>query len=256
MPAEIIIPIYVLIFLYGIVIGSFLNVCMIRIPRKESIVTEASHCMKCGYRLRWYDLIPVFSYMILKGRCRKCGEKISPQYPVVELINGIVYLLIFFIKGITITSLLISLLFSCLLVLSVIDFKTYEIPVGLNIFIAALGVINLIFDYENWLDYLIGAASVSLFLLFLYIISKGRAIGGGDVKLMASAGLFLGWKCAILSFMIGCVLGALIHVIRMKVSKADRVLAMGPYLSAGIFIAALFGEEIITRYLSLFYIAG
>ncbi|MBR6308761.1 MAG: prepilin peptidase [Lachnospiraceae bacterium] len=251
MPAELIIPIYVFIFLYGIVIGSFLNVCMIRIPRGESIVTEGSHCMKCGYRLRWYDLIPLFSYLFLRGKCRKCGEKISPQYPVVEFINGAVYVLIFIIKGITIESLLICLLFSALLTLSVIDFKTYEIPVGFNIFIAALGLIRLFTDLSNFKEYLVGAVSVSLFLLILLLVSKGKAIGGGDVKLMAAAGLFLGWKCATLAFLIGCVLGAFIHVIRMKVSKEGSVLAMGPYLSAGIFISALHGQEIITWYLGL-----
>ena len=252
MPTELIIPIYVLIFPYGIVIGSFLNVCMIRIPKGESIVTEGSHCVKCGYRLRWYDLIPLFSYLFLKGKCRNCGEKISPQYPVVEFINGLAYVIIFVLKGITIYSLLVCFLFSALLTLSVIDFKTFTIPPGFNIFIAVLGVIRVITDYKNWLNYLIGAVCVSLFLLILYAVSKGRAIGGGDVKLMAAAGLFLGWKEIILSFMLGCVLGACIHVIRMKVSKEGRVLAMGPYLSMGIFISALFGEKIITGYLSLF----
>ena len=252
MPAELLIPIYIFVFLFGIVIGSFLNVCMIRIPRGESIVTEGSHCMKCGYRLRWYDLIPLFSWLFLRGKCRKCGEKISPQYPVVEFINGAVYVLVFVLKGITIQSLLLCLLFSALLTLSVIDFKTYEIPVGFNIFIAALGLVRLFTDLSNWKDYLIGAVSVSIFLLILLLVSKGRAIGGGDVKLMAAAGLFLGWKCAILAFMVGCILGACIHLIRMKVSKEGSVLAMGPYLSAGIFIAALWGVNIITWYLGFF----
>ena len=161
---------------------------------------------------------------------------------------------IFWLKGINLTSLLISLLFSCLLTLSVIDFKTFEIPVGFNIFIAVLGVIRVVTDFDNVFDYLIGAVCVSLFLLLLYAVSKGKAIGGGDIKLMAAAGLFLGWQCAFLSFMLGCVLGACIHVIRMKVSKEGSVLAMGPYLSLGIFISALFGKEIITGYLSLFYL--
>ena len=252
MPEELIIPIYVLIFLYGIVIGSFLNVCMIRIPKGESIVTIGSHCVKCNYRLRWYDLIPLFSYLFLRGKCRNCGERISPQYPVIEFINGLVYVFIFLIKGLTIDSLLISLLFSCLLTLSVIDFKTFEIPVGFNIFIAVLGVIRVLTDLDNFLNYIIGAVCISLFLLILYAVSGGRAIGGGDIKLMAAAGLFLGWKETILSFVLGCVLGACIHVIRMKVSKEGRVLAMGPYLSMGIFISALFGKELIAWYLGLF----
>ena len=115
-----------------------------------------------------------------------------------------------------------------------------------------MGLERLFTDLSNWKDYLIGAVSVSLFLLILLLVSKGRAIGGGDVKLMAAAGLFLGWKNIILAFMLGCVLGACIHVIRMKVFKEGRVLAMGPYLSMGIFISALFGNEIITGYLALF----
>ena len=253
MPVELLVPLYVFIFLYGIVIGSFLNVCMIRIPKGESIVTVGSHCVKCGYRLRWYDIIPLFSYLFLKGKCRNCGEKISPQYPVVEFINGLVYVIVFVLKGINIYSLLVCLLFSALLTLSVIDFKTFTIPPGFNIFIAILGVIRVITDFENWLEYLIGALCVSLFLLILYAVSKGRAIGGGDVKLMAAAGLFLGWKEIVLSFMLGCILGACIHVIRMKVAKEGRVLAMGPYLSMGIFISALFGKEIITWYLGFLF---
>ena len=251
MSLELLIPIYIFVFLYGIVIGSFLNVCMIRIPKKESIVTEGSHCVKCGYRLKWYDLIPLFSYLVLKGKCRNCGEIISPQYPVVEFINGAVYVLIFVLKGVSLESLLLSLLFSCLLTLSVIDFKTFEIPVGFNIFIAVLGVIRVLTDLENLLNYVTGALCVSLFLLVLFLVSKGRAIGGGDIKLMAAAGLFLGWKETILSFMLGCIFGACIHLIRMKVSKEGRVLAMGPYLSLGIFISALLGKEIINWYLGL-----
>ena len=251
MPVELLIPIYVFVFLYGIVIGSFLNVCMIRIPKGESIVSEGSHCVKCGYRLKWYDLIPLFSYLFLKGKCRNCGEKISPQYPVIEFINGAVYVFVFLLKGVTLESLLICLLFSCLLTLSVIDFKTFTIPVGFNIFIAVLGIIRVLTDFSNVVNYLIGAVCVSLFLLILYALSKGRAIGGGDIKLMTAAGLFLGWQNTILSFMLGCVLGACIHLIRMKVSKEGRVLAMGPYLSMGIFISALFGKEIITGYLSI-----
>ena len=152
----------IIIFLYGIVIGSFLNVLIYRLPKHENIATKRSHCMECGYQLKWYDLIPLFSYLFLRGRCRKCGTRISIQYPIIEAVNGILYVLIFLRYGLTIETLLYCLLFSALLALSVIDFRTFEIPVGFNIFILILGLVRVATDYKNWLLYLIGLVSVSL----------------------------------------------------------------------------------------------
>lgn len=241
---------YIIIFLYGIVIGSFLNVCIYRIPKKEDIVKVRSHCMNCGYKLEWYDLVPLFSYLFLKGRCRKCKTKLSVQYPLIEAANGILYVVIVLINGANVESLLYCLLSSALLTLSVIDFRTYEIPIGINIFILALGLIRVATDYSDWLNYLIGLLCVSTFLAVIYYATKGRGIGGGDVKLMAACGLVLGWKLIILAFLIGCILGAVIHVARMKISGEGHVLAMGPYLSMGIFIAMLWGNRIIEWYFS------
>ena len=136
--------------------------------------------------------------------------------------------------------------------MSVIDFRTYEIPFGINLFILALGLVRAVTDFSNILTYLIGSLSVSIVLAILYYATGGRAIGGGDVKLMAACGLLLGWKLIILAFLLGCVLGALIHVIRMKVSGEGRVLAMGPYLSMGVLIAALWGGRLLTWYFGQF----
>ena len=202
---------YITIFLFGIVIGSFVNVCIYRIPKKEDIVKVRSHCMSCGYQLKWYDLVPIF-----------------------------------------IESLLYCLLTSALITLSVIDFRTYEIPLGINIFILTIGLIRVVTDLSGWLSYLIGFCSVSVFLMILYYATKGRGIGGGDVKLMAVCGLVLGWKLIILAFFIGCILGAVIHVARMRISGESHVLAMGPYLSMGIFIAMLWGNQIIEWYLQFY----
>lgn len=246
------IPIYITIFLFGIVIGSFLNVCIFRIPNHETVVTERSHCMNCGYQLSWYDMVPVFSWLCLGGKCRKCKTPISPQYPIVEAVNGILYMVVFAVNGFSLESILYCLFVSALLVLSVIDWRTYEIPIGINIFILVLGILHTALDYSNWLTYVVGFFSVSLFLFLLLWISKGRAIGGGDVKLMAVAGLLLGWKLAILAFFIGCIVGSVIHLLRMKLSGADKVLAMGPYLSVGLFIAALWGNAMIGWYLGMF----
>ena len=246
---------YVVIFLFGIVIGSFLNVCILRIPLKESIAKDRSHCMSCGYQLAWYDLVPLFSYIFLGGRCRKCKTHISLQYPLVEGLNGVLYVLIFLVNGWSIDSVIYCLLTSALIVLSVIDFRTYEIPIGVNLFILALGLIHLIFHLGDWVTYGIGLVAVSGFLWIIYQVSQGTAIGGGDVKLMGAAGLLLGWQNAIVAFLLGCIVASVIHLIRMKVSNAEHRLAMGPYLSVGIFLAALWGSQFLNWYLSLFIIS-
>lgn len=242
---------YIVIFLYGIVIGSFLNVLIYRLPKKENIVTTRSHCMSCGYQLTWYDLVPIFSYLVLGGRCRKCKTRISVQYPIIEALNGCLYLIVFYKFGMSVDSLLYCLLFSALLTLSVIDFRTYEIPIGINVFILLLGLVRVITDWTNWADYLIGFLAVSVFLYLIYIITHGRGIGGGDVKLMAVCGLVLGWKLILLGFFLGCIIGSICHLMRMKLSHADHVLAMGPYLSVGVIIAALWGSQMINWYLTV-----
>lgn len=241
---------YIVIFLYGIIIGSFLNVCIYRIPKKENITTTRSHCMSCGYQLKWYDLVPILSYLVLGGKCRKCGSKLSVQYPVIEALNGALYLLVFWRYGISIDSLLYCLLFSALIALSVIDFRTYEIPLGINVFILTLGLVRVVTDLSDWLSYGIGLLVVSVPLLLIYLVTKGRGIGGGDVKLMAVTGLLLGWKLNLLGFLLGCILGSVIHVCRMRLSGEGRVLAMGPYLAMGIALSVMWGEQMIAWYLS------
>lgn len=241
---------YIIIFLYGIVIGSFLNVCIFRIPKQENIVKIRSHCMNCGYQLKWYDLVPVFSYLCLGGKCRSCKQKISVQYPLVELLNGVLYCIVFAVYGISVEALLYALLTSALITLSVIDFRTYEIPVGINIFILTLGLIRIVTDYADWLDYAVGFFLVSGFLYIVHLVTRGRGIGGGDIKLMAVSGLLLGWKQILLAFVLGCIIGSVIHIVRMKMSGQGHMLAFGPYLSVGIMIAALAGDQMIAWYLS------
>ncbi|MBR5360043.1 MAG: prepilin peptidase [Lachnospiraceae bacterium] len=243
--------IYLIIFLYGIVIGSFINVCIYRIPLKEDIVKERSHCMSCGHVLQWYELIPLVSYLVQKGKCRNCGTKLSVQYPLIEGTNGVLYVLIAVINGFNVDSLLYCLLISALIALSVIDWRTYEIPIGINVFILALGLIMTVLHYEDWLNHVIGFFAVSIFIYIIILATKGRGMGGGDMKLMAVAGLMLGWKEIILSFILGCILGSVIHVARMKISKAEHVLAFGPYLSLGILITVLCGQPILNWYLGL-----
>lgn len=242
---------YIFVFLFGIVIGSFLNVCIFRIPKKESIVLPHSHCMTCGYQLQWYDLVPLFSFLFLRGRCRKCHTKLSLQYPLVEGLNGALYVIVFLANGWNMTSVVYCLLTSALIVLSVIDFRTMEIPDGINLFIFLLGVAATVLDLANWKEHVIGMVSVSGFLLVIYLVTVGRGIGGGDLKLMAGAGLLLGVKEVVLAFLLGCILGSVIHLIRMKVSGAEHKLALGPYLSMGIWLTMLWGQGIIGWYFHL-----
>lgn len=242
---------YIVIFIFGITIGSFLNVCIYRIPLHQSIVTVSSHCMTCGRKLKWYNMIPVFSWLLLGGKCRSCKSKISLQYPVIESLNGILYVVICLVNGMDLFSLIYCLMTSALLTLSLIDWRTYEIPPGINGFLFILGVAAAVLDRGNLLSHLAGMVCVSGFLGILYLISRGRAIGGGDIKLMFACGLILGWKQIILAFLLGCIIGSVIHLIRIRVQGEGHVLAMGPYLSAGIFLAALWGNEWISWYISL-----
>lgn len=241
-----------IVFIYGILIGSFLNVCIVRIPEDSSVVFGRSHCMECKTQIKWYDLIPIFSYLFLGGKCRKCKTKISIQYPMIEALNGLCYVLVFLLNGWNLVSVIYCLVISALIVLSVIDFRTNTIPFGINIFIFLMGLSRVAFDYRNLCEYVIGFFAVSLFLLLLYFFTKGRGIGGGDIKLMAAAGLLLGWKLILLAFFLGCIYASIIHPIRMKVNKLSNVLAFGPYLSAGIITAILVGNQLITWYFTRF----
>lgn len=300
--------IYTVVFIYGIIIGSFLNVCILRIPLKETIVSKRSHCMSCGHQLAWYDLFPLFSYLFLGGKCRYCKAKISKQYPIVEFTNGAMAVLCFVFAGFSQETLeyintfvkiseehevldwaasvydigvivLNCVLCSVLIVISVIDWRTFEIPLSANIVILVLGIIKVValgltdsryyrmycsmidkdpsffeavYARGRAMELIIGFFVVSVPLAVIYYASKGRAIGGGDVKLMAAAGLFLGWKLAIVALIAGCLYGSVIHIIRMKVSGEGKQLAMGPYLSAGIVTAVWVGKYIIEWYSGFF----
>ena len=246
------IPVLILLFLLGLCVGSFSNVLIYRIPRGEEFVRTPSHCMTCGHGLKWFELIPVVSYLAQGGKCRACGVKLPVQYPVVEAVTGLMWLvagLVF--RGQWVTAALHCGLFTLLLVLSVIDWRTYTIPNGINLAIFLLGVARVVTDPANWLSYLIGLFSVSLVFLLLHVLTGGQGLGMGDVKLVAAAGLMLGWQKMLLAVLVGSLAGALIHSARMK-RGADRKLAFGPYLAGGIWFAALAGGPLISAYLGLF----
>lgn len=240
----------ILIFLLGLLIGSFLNVCIYRIPLNEDIAIERSHCMKCGHVLKWYELIPLFSWIIQGGKCRSCKQKISVQYPIVELGNALAWAAIVFVHGFRYETILYCLAASCMIVISVIDERTKEINIWLNVFIAVLGAIRLFLDLQHWYYYVIGFFAVSVFFLILVLVSKERWMGLGDVYLIAGIGLLLGWGHVLVATAVGCILGSIIHLIRIAVSKnKDHQLAFGPYLCLGAYITLVFGNQIIDWYI-------
>ena len=219
---------------FGLCVGSFLNVLIYRIPKGEEFVKTPSHCMTCGHNLSWYENIPVVSWLLQGGKCRACGVKLSAQYPIVEALNGAMWLLTGLLyRGDWLTVGLYCVLFSMLLVLSVIDWRTFTIPNGINLVIFLLGVVRLITDLDHWVSYVIGLVSVSLVFLLMHLATHGNGLGMGDVKLVAGAGLLLGWSSMLLAVVIGSLSGAIIHSVRMR-RGADRKLAFGPYLAAGI----------------------
>ena len=243
---------YIFWAILGLCVGSFCNVLIFRIPKGEEFVRSSSHCMSCGHQLRWFELLPLVSWLVQGGKCRACKAPISRQYPIVEGLNALLWLLAAWVCGPDLLSaVLLSLLTSILLVIALIDWRTFTIPNGLNLAIFVLGVVRVATDRSHWLNYLVGMVCVSGLFLLLWFITHGGGLGMGDVKLMAAAGLLLGWMNILLAMVIGSVSGAVIHSVRMR-RGAGRKLAFGPYLAFGIWFAALFGSSVWNAYLSLF----
>jgi leader peptidase (prepilin peptidase)/N-methyltransferase len=243
-----------IVLLFGILVGSFLNVCIYRIPRKEDIVYTPSHCMSCGQQVKWYDLVPVFSWLALGGKCRYCKTKLSKQYPIIELSNGAAYMGVFFFLGFSPEAAVVCVLFSALLVASMIDLRWKIIPNGIVIFILIIGIIYLVVFSYTYIESVIGFLAVSVPLLLVNLITKGQ-MGMGDVKLMAVCGLVIGWQHILLALMIGSIIGSIIGIslIALKITSRKQQIPFGPYLSIGIMIAALFGNSLIQMYLNFIF---
>lgn len=252
-----------LIFFAGICIGSFLNVCICRVPKGLSIAKGFSACPQCGARLTGTDLVPIISFVVLRGKCRHCGCAISPIYPLVESITGALFLLLYGKFGLSFNLIIYAALVSLLITITMIDIKYMMIPNGLIIAGLVVGGIKLIaaiftnaFD-GGWPLYAIGlfAGALPLLLIALFYawVLKKEAIGGGDIKLMAFAGLIVGWKLIIPAYLIGVVTGALAGIALMAAGKKKRgdEIPFGPSLCFGILISVFFGNELIAWYLGL-----
>lgn len=211
LPTSFTVTFMVMAFILGSVIGSFLNVVILRTPLKQSIVVNRSHCMSCGNQLKNIDLIPIFSYIFLGGKCRFCKSKISPRYWIVELLTAVMYVLSVCFLGISVELLYALILIPVLIVASGIDIDHMIIPFGCSITIAVLGVISIFTDGREWHEHLLGAVVIAVPFAILAIIG---AMGGGDVHLMAAAGLLLGWRI-VPAAAIGIVLGAIGGIITL-----------------------------------------
>jgi len=247
-----------IILILGLIIGSFSNVCIYRIPKNESIVFPASHCPNCHTPIKAIDNVPILSFLLLKGKCRKCGEKISIRYPVVKFLTGAIYLLIFLIYGRSYQTLIYALLSSALIIISFIDLDVQIIPDEISLPGIVIGLaLSFIVPYISYLNSLLGiiAGGGIIFLIALagLAIFKKEAMGGGDVKLSAMIGAFIGWKYIIVSLFIGFFIGAIagILLILLKIRNRDDLVPFGPFIVLGSFITLLWGENILSWYLGL-----
>jgi len=245
--------IYLLIFSFGAVIGSFLNVLIYRLPRKINFVKGFSFCPNCKHRLYPRDLVPVFSWLFLKGKCRYCSAPISPRYMLVELTTGALSLVLYIFYPLP-AALLLFAVGAILLTLTLIDTDTQEIPDSLNIaiFLCGIAAIWTLGDVSI-LSRIIGMFAISVPLLLITLLISG-AFGGGDVKLMAAAGFLLGWQNAIVATFIGIIIGGIYGImllIRRKKGRKEHF-AFGPCLAIGIFTALICGKFIIRWYLGFF----
>lgn len=243
--------IQILILILGLAIGSFLNVCIYRIPIEKSIAFPPSHCPKCEHKLSLIDLIPVLGYLINGGKCRYCKEKISLQYPIVELITAVVFLFLFGRFGISIYFLKYAVLTSLLIVVTFIDLKTQEIPDGLIIFGLIAGLLFNLYDIKaNMIQGVLGFMLGGGAFLIIAIATSG-AMGGGDIKLMAVLGLFFGWRLIILISLLSFVLGAIISLILIaaKIKGRKDYIPFGPFIAAAALVAIFYGQQILQLYM-------
>jgi len=264
---------YLTIFLIGLAIGSFLNCLIYRLEKNESFFKGRSSCPNCGQILSWSDLIPLFSFLILKGKCRYCQQKISFQYPLVEISTGILFLLILmtFFTMVNFVTIFFYLFIICfLIIIFVYDLKHYIIPDKIiypAIAIAFLYQLFRILKIENWnlfgiwnlefgiLKPILSAILASVFFLIIVLISRGKWMGIGDIKMAFLMGLFLGFPnilvALFLAFLIGAIMGVGLIISGKKTLKSE--VPFGPFLVTGTFIAMFWGNNLINWYLNLFW---
>jgi len=246
-----------IIFIIGLVIGSFSNVCIYRIPRNESLVRPGSHCPQCSKPISFYDNIPVISYILLKGKCRYCGQPILLQYPIVELATGLFYLALYLFYGFQPITIVYMILCTLLIIISFIDLKERIIPDVLSLPFIFIGFILSFFlktlsPIDSLLGILAGGGSLLIIAIAGTYLFKKEAMGGGDIKLAAMIGAFLGWQLTLLALFLGFFLGSIIGVIVLIINKGKSdIIPFGPFIALGAMLSIFWGQAIIYWYLMI-----
>jgi len=248
----------VLVGLMGLMIGSFLNVCIYRLPRELSPVRPRSSCTSCGYMLSWYDNIPIGSYLALRGRCRGCGAPISAMYPIIEGLTGLMFLGAYLLYGPGLL-LLARLLFGCaMIVLFVIDLQHQILPNVITVPGIVAGLLLSEVAGPGWRASLIGIAAGGGVLWAIaevyYRVRKAEGLGMGDVKMLAMIGAFLGWKLTLLTLVLSSFSGTIVGVgvLVAKKESLKYALPFGTFLAVGALVAAAAGDPLVAWYLGLY----
>jgi len=247
-----------LLFVLGLLVGSFLNVCIYRLPRRESLNWPGSHCTSCDRPLSWYENIPLVSWLVLRGRCRTCHTPISPVYPIVEALTGLVFLTAFELYALT-PLLAARLLFACaMIVLFVIDLQHRILPNVITVTGVPIGFALSLFLPPGWKESLIGlvlGGGVLWVIGEAYYRLRGiDGLGMGDVKMLAMIGAFLGWRLTLVTLIFASFTGALVGVALLTSGRGGMKAALpfGTFLAVGAVVAAVAGDQIFTWYVSFY----
>lgn len=256
------------LFIFGAMVGSFLNVCIVRLPYEKSVVMPRSHCVACKKTISWYDNIPLLSYFILRGQCRHCGKKFSIRYFFVEVLTGVIFVIAYKLFGFSPLYWPYLVMTCGFIVATFVDFEHRIIPDEVSVggmfvgFIFSLAIPQLhgvqstgtfmphlvSFGY-SFLGALVGGGLILMMGILGDFIFKKESMGGGDVKLLAMIGSFLGWKLAILTFFVAPFFGAFFGIIE-KIRTKDTTIAYGPFLVLGALISLFYGQELINWIMS------
>lgn len=248
---------YIFFFVLGLVFGNFLNVVIGRLPNHESLISPSSHCPKCGHPVRFYDNIPVISYLILKGQCRDCKNRISIQYPLVELLTGFIFIGLYHVYSLSWEFLGFSILALFLITIAVIDLHSKLILNKLTIPAFLFGILFItVFQFETLLNHVLAALAAGGFLFLLAWIGKlcfkKDSMGMGDVKLMMVTGIFMGFPHVFLGLLIGIYIAAIIilaGLLLKKIKLGDQI-PFGPFIALGTLVYLLWGDTLIQWYLA------
>ena len=245
-------------FVVGAIVGSFLNVCIYRIPEGKSIVTPASSCPHCGYKIRWFQNVPIVSYFFLAGRCASCRERIAFRYPAIEALNGLLFVFVLYYFGFSLATLVYWLFMAALVVITFIDLDHQIIPDVISLPGILVGFACSFFvPWLTWLDSILGiviGGGILLLIAWGYeLLAKREGMGGGDIKLLAMLGAFLGWKAILPIVFIASLVGSLIGVPVMLLQKSGKKMAIpfGPFLASAAIVYLFWGNSLVHWYLNL-----